>query len=215
MSVKGRSFQEGSGDLRRKAAIDPSLLIVWPIMQLAYDEVATGVWAPVVLDLRREYGFRLAEALAPLLGFTVKDLRIGALTDTSLIEPMFNAARERGYEGLIAYDPTAERFEGGKLVGWWKVKPEDTIDGKVINWGEGTGKFAGMTGFITVEYEDGTQGDVGTFEGNEELTRALTREQWIGRYVEVRYMERTDDGNLRHPVFVQFRDIEGAEGVKS
>ncbi|UCR91195.1 DNA ligase-like protein [Ralstonia phage RpT1] len=215
VSVKGRSFQEGSGDLRRKTPIDPASLIVWPILKLAYDEVATGVFSPVVLDFRRSEGVALARELAPILGFTVKDPRIGAVTDVELIDGLFNGAREAGYEGLIAYDPLNEAFSGGKLVGWWKVKPEDTIDGKVINWGEGTGKFAGVTGFVTVEYEDGTVGDVGTFEGNEEATRALTREQWIGRYVEVRFMERTDDGNLRHPVFVQFRDIEGEPGVKS
>ncbi|AJT60812.1 DNA ligase-like protein [Ralstonia phage phiITL-1] len=213
VSVKGRSFQEGCGDLRRKKPIPADNLIIWPIQELSYAGVAIGERSGAAFVTRRDNGQATGEKLGALLGITVRDLRLPSIWNIDHIDPAFNEQREQGFEGLILYAPDAED-RAGKVLGWWKVKPEDTIDGKVINWGEGEGKFAGMTGFVTVEYEDGTVGDVGTFEGNEDLRR-LTRDQWIGRYVEVRYMERTDDGNLRHPVFVQFRDIEGAEGVKS
>ncbi|BAJ51805.1 DNA ligase [Ralstonia phage RSB2] len=214
LSVKGRTFQEGGGDLRRKKAIDNKALIVWPIQSFNYDDIRAGRRSVLSFVQRRNNAQAVAEKLGALIGFGVADLRLQSLLDVDDIEPRFIEQREQGFEGLILYAPDA-LDRAGKVLGWWKVKPEDTIDGKVINWGEGTGKFAGITGFVTVEYEDGTVGDVGTFEGDEDATRRLTREQWIGRYVEVRYMERTDDGNLRHPVFVKFRDIEGEEGVKS
>ncbi|UCR90916.1 DNA ligase-like protein [Ralstonia phage RpY2] len=213
ISVVGRSFQEGCGDLRRKVPIDPTSLVVWPILQYAYDEVVTGVYAPVTLGVRMAYALTLAEELSPLLGFLVHDLRIGNITSVDDIEPQFEVARALSYEGLIAYDPANDVFDGGKRVGWWKVKPESDIDGKVVNWIEGTGKYVGMMGALTVECEDGTITDVGT--GFTDDQRKLGREYWLGRLVQLTFMERTDDGNLRHPAFDRMRDLDSAPGLKS
>lgn len=213
VTVKGRSFQEGCGDLRRKTPIAPDQLIVWPILRLPYAEVADGRAVDYPLEYRRVDALNLANALAAIIGFTVKDPRIGAFTSVADIETAFAKAQAEGFEGLLVYDPQDMRFSGGKLTGWWKVKPEADIDGTVINWVEGTGKYVGMMGALTVQCEDGTLTDVGT--GFTDDQRRLPREYWIGRIVQLTFMERTDDGNLRHPAFDRLRDTDTDPGVKS
>ncbi|MEI2606492.1 hypothetical protein V8O11_22240 [Erwinia aphidicola] len=212
VSVKGRTFQEGSGDLRRKRAIDNKALVVWPIQSFNYDDIRAGRRSVLQFVQRRNNAQAVAEKLGAIIGFGVADLRLPSLLDTDDIERLFEEQRAQGFEGLILYAPDAAD-RAGKVTGWWKVKPESDIDGKVINWIEGTGKYAGMMGALTVECEDGTLTDVGT--GFTDEQRKLPREYWVGRLVQLTFMERTDDGNLRHPAFDRMRDLDSAPGVKS
>lgn len=52
------------------------------------------------------------------------------------LQRTYEARREAGEEGLVLKDPNSI-WRRGKKVGQWKMKPEDTIDGKVVGlvWG--------------------------------------------------------------------------------
>lgn len=72
------------------------------------------------------------------------------------LKAVYEARREAGEEGLVVKDPNAI-WKRGKKVGQWKMKPEDTIDGRVVGlvWGTpGLANEGKVIGF-EVELEDG------------------------------------------------------------
>lgn len=97
--------------------------------------------------------------------FTYEDLQL-----------VYGTRREAGEEGLVVKDPNAI-WRRGKKVGQWKMKPEDTIDGKVVGlvWGTpGLGNEGKVIGF-EVELEDGHVVNACglTEDQKEEVTRAV------------------------------------------
>lgn len=163
----------------------------------------------------------------PETGTTYQALEI---TDLNQLKGLFDEARANGHEGLIITDPTTE-YERGKKAGRWKMKPRDTVDGKVIGllWGtEGLANEGKVIGF-QVLLEDGTVVDVTgltqsqmkeftktTYFANDDTPKECHKvNPYEGWYCEVDYMEKFPDGSLRHPSFKQWRGIEDAETIKS
>lgn len=213
LTVKGRSFQKGCGDLRRKKPLDKGLLTIWPITMALYDQARLGERSLAPFVTRRNGAQMSADLLGDILGVTVQDLRLPSALSLEQVHALYEHQRQQGFEGLIVYGPSAED-RPGKVKGWWKVKPENEIDGVVINWvASKEGQFAGMMGALTVQCEDGTITDVGT--GFTPEDRAKGRDYWIGMQVQLTFMERTDDGRLRHPAFDRERGTEADPTVKS
>lgn len=145
------------------------------------------------------------------------------------IDRLFEQARAAGKEGLVVKVPSFGVIHG-KKTGQWKVKPSDTADGRVTGlvWGTpGLGNAGKIIGF-TVELESGvlcdvtgiTQAQMEEFTANERGTVVHTStdtptRSYVGRYIEVEYMEMTAAGSLRHPSFKCFRDLAYAPGWKS
>lgn len=147
------------------------------------------------------------------------------ITDLNQLKDMFDKARAAGHEGLIITDPSVDYLRG-KKAGRWKMKPRDTVDGKVIGllWGtEGLANEGLVIGF-QVLLEDGTVVDATGLTKAQmvEFTQYVRDNDTIGElfayygwYCEVDYMEKFPDGSLRHPSWKQWRGIEDAETIKS
>lgn len=105
---------------------------------------------------------------------------------------------DMGLEGSVVKDPEAP-YEFRRSWSWQKIKAQGSVDVKVIDAVEGTGKYVGMLGALVVDV-DGVAVNVGSG-----LTDAQRQEFWqdkdalLGKVVEVAYHERTPDGSLRHP----------------
>jgi len=225
VTLDGVSFQKGCGLLRtstpkKLALIDYSKVRMWPI----------GVILPnpnAAYEDRQAWGVSLVQLFAAAVGFQVGDPSIARHRYLSDIQREYLRAREWGFEGLMVYDPKGTA-KVGKVLGWWKVKPEEEADGVIIDLIEGEGRLKGTMGAAMVKLEDGTVCKVGTGWTDEQrgylwgLKWAERQAGWghtrMGlwkRYIQITYMERTDDGNIRHPAFDRFRDVEGQEGVKT
>lgn len=143
------------------------------------------------------------------------------ITDLNQLKDLFDKARANGHEGLIITDPTVDYLRG-KKAGRWKMKPRDTVDGKVIGllWGtEGLANEGLVIGF-QVLLEDGTVVDAtgltkAQMQVFTEQVELYNQEHFDGWYCEVDYMEKFPDGSLRHPSWKQWRGIEDAETIKS
>lgn len=109
------------------------------------------------------------------------------------------AYRERGYEGLVIR-------KGNK---WLKVKPEETADVRIIGIQEGTKgkKNEGKLGAFITEH-----GKIGT-GFTDELRVALFDEELIGSIVEVKYMELTPGGKMRHARYIRIREDRSDESL--
>lgn len=191
--IPGVSFEVASGLLRRKVQH------VEGVMFLAFDKLT------------------LPELIA---GMSTKQLR-HRLTDTDPyifsdavvcrsiqeVEEAYDNFRDAGWEGAVVKDPM-QRYTGGKVLGWWKMKPEITAGGTIIGivWGTEGKANAGLPVGFQVELEDGTQCNATGISREAMEAIAAAPEAYIARAVEVSAMERTSKGNLRHPKFKRFRD---------
>lgn len=144
------------------------------------------------------------------------DWRAGTVFDVFSMEQLdslFLEVREQDHEGLVVYDPLGV-YKRGKKSGWWKMKPEDEADGIVQGpiWGtEGLANEGKVIGF-EVLLETGRVVNVTniTQELMDEFTMhvLLNREYYNGWAVQIKFMNYTEDGSLRHPSFDKWRGTE-------
>lgn len=137
----------------------------------------------------------------------VKEEELYRGNDISQVTKWFNYAKEQGWEGImLKLDAPYVRKRTTNML---KIKEFDTLDLKVLRVNEGTGKFAGTLGSVTVDFE-GNEVDVGS--GFDDSLRA---EIWkdpniiLDKVIEVQYFEITQnkDGkpSLRFPIFKGIR----------
>lgn len=137
----------------------------------------------------------------------VKEEELYRGDDISQVTKWFNYAKEQGWEGImLKLDAPYVRKRTTNML---KIKEFDTLDLKVLRVNEGTGKFTGTLGSVTVDFE-GNEVDVGS--GFDDALRA---EIWkdpniiLDKVIEVQYFEITQnkDGkpSLRFPVFKRIR----------
>lgn len=153
--------------------------------------------------------------------------------DMQSLNELYAEVRERGLEGLIVKDPLGP-YRRGKKTGWWKMKPENEADGVVtgLNWGTpGLANEGKVIGF-QVLLENGVTVDANNISQKlmDEFTKAVAEDSgWLtleelalihaepdalignpfeGWQCQVKFMEYTDDGSLRHPSWDCWRGTE-------
>ena len=109
-------------------------------------------------------------------------------------------------------------YERKRSWNWYKLKPEDTHDGKIIGLHEAVcgkdqpelglskGDMLGRIGSVTVRLEDGTTATPHgiPFALGEEMLNNPT--YYLDRWVEFTCMERDRQGGYRHPIFKRIRE---------
>lgn len=113
-----------------------------------------------------------------------------------------------GLEGAMALPAYSPYYKGRKTNQLMKFKTFHTMDCIVEEFDEGNGKNENSLGALQVRQEDGqTMCGVGSgFTDDERAFIWGNKEQTKGRIAEVRYQELTEDGVMRFPTFVRWRD---------
>lgn len=129
-------------------------------------------------------------------------------SDIVEITKWFDYARSQGWEGIMVKMNTP--YVRKRTTNMLKVKEFDTLDLRVLRVNEGTGKYAGKLGSVTVDFE-GTEVDVGS--GFDDYARERFWKEpnlIVDKIIEVQYFERTTnrDGrvSLRFPIFIRVRE---------
>ncbi|HSH44700.1 MAG TPA: DNA ligase D, partial [Longimicrobiales bacterium] len=142
---------------------------------------------------------------------------------------LFQRVADMGLEGLVAKKADAP-YHGGRSGDWLKIRADLVDDFCVVGWTDPKGTRSGF-GALHLGAYDGDRlvyaGRAGTgfseaqIAAAEEALRSVEIDEplaegaptgrghhWTppGLVVEVRYREWTDEGLLRHPVFLRFRD---------
>jgi bifunctional non-homologous end joining protein LigD len=150
-------------------------------------------------------------------------------------EALYHEAERLGLEGVVAKKATAP-YKPGRSAVWLKVRSRKTGDFVVVGFTSPKGSRGGFGALHLGEYVDGAltyTGRVGSGFSEKQLgevSRTLKGQQrpdppcvgpvpkekattWVEPVivVEVEYSERTDDGLLRQPVFLRFRDDKRPE----
>jgi len=145
-------------------------------------------------------------------------------------EAMFGHVEKMRLEGIVAKKADGP-YRGTRSREWLKIRADHTSDFVVVGYTEPKGPRAGIGALHLAQYQDDELtyvGRVGTGFSDAELEEirdtlepleveeppvagAVPRSEahhWVSPewVAEVRYKEFTDDGLLRHPVFLAFRD---------
>jgi bifunctional non-homologous end joining protein LigD len=148
-------------------------------------------------------------------------------------EAVFDVARLRGLEGVVAKRLDSHYEPGRRSRAWLKIKNKQHTRLVIGGWAEGNGNRAGRIGALLVGYHDGDDlryaGNVGSGFTERTLLDLQTRLAPLARrdnecpfanpprwphlhYVEpvleceVEFTEWTEEHTLRHPVFKGLRD---------
>jgi len=145
--------------------------------------------------------------------------------DMDELDALYRQKREEGHEGLVVKDPRGI-YKRGKKSGWWKLKPENEADGVVVglNWGTpGLANEGKVIGF-EVLLESGrvvSANNISQALMEEFTTNAKTHftvdcpvNPYEGWACQIKYMEETPDGSLRHPSFDRWRGTESDPTIK-
>jgi bifunctional non-homologous end joining protein LigD len=146
-------------------------------------------------------------------------------------EAFYREVARRGLEGLVAKRANG-RYAAGRSAEWVKFRIQRTSDFVVVGFTEpGLGREGGLhlaardgralvyAGRVGSGFEAGTLGAARELLGRRTVPAPPCRgavprgraHTWVEPRVvcEVRFLEQTDDGLLRHPVFVRFRPDKG------
>lgn len=128
-------------------------------------------------------------------------------------ETHFAEMLQRGEEGTLLKSKD-HAWEDKRSAGLIKMKAIKDADLVVVDWQEGTGKYAGMLGALVCQSSDGKV-EVHVGSGfSDEQRKMFTRKATVGRIVEILYNERisskdknrTDVDSLFLPRFIELRE---------
>jgi bifunctional non-homologous end joining protein LigD len=199
-----------------------------PATFFAFDLLALGELDLRPLPLRERK--RLLERLLPRAG----PLRYADHVEARG-EDLFREARARGLEGVVAKKADAP-YRAGRSASWLKLRVQRSDDFAVVGFTEPAGSRAGF-GALHLAFHDGQgfvyAGSVGSGFTGEELAAIRARlerrrrpapafrgtvppgrdDAWVEPelVVEVRYLEWTEEGLLRQPVFERLREDKRPE----
>jgi len=198
-------FQNLQRIITRKKATTDTLLIRNSTRFAMFDcvkieEFKSGECEKIPLTQRLGLVERFAELSRVI---KVKYLKIA--TNYELIYKLSRKWIQEGREGLILKHPSSGYFLK-RCSYWMKFKNKSTEDLKVVNYFEGKSKYVGMLGGFVLDLGNGkTVNCGGGYTDAERKEFWQHRDEYVGRTMEVSFMETTGDASLRHPVFECFR----------
>lgn len=176
-----------------------------------YDCMTTPEWDAKMC--RKPYGdrYKLINKVVAALGDHKKVLAIAndKVNTSKEVVDLYKVYLEDKLEGVMLKDPEGiyqwkrVTIKSGEML---KVKPYKTEDLEVTGIYDGEGKFEGMAGGVVINF-NGVAVRCGS--GFDDVTReamAQSPSNYIGKVAEIRYLEVTEDGSLRHPSFLRWRE---------
>jgi bifunctional non-homologous end joining protein LigD len=219
--LQQRALLSRRRDIERATVLSPAVYFVFDL--LAFEEFDLR---PLALADRKQLLRDLLPAAGPLRYVDHIERRGGA---------MYEQVKAMGLEGVVAKRMDSP-YRGGRSGRWIKIRAELVGDFVVVGYTRPQGDRTGFGALhLAVNGARGLEycGRVGTGFSDAQLVavRAALDERlgaappcggplpsgrehvWVapGLVAEVRYLERTADGNLRHPVFVRLRDDKTPE----
>ena len=111
----------------------------------------------------------------------------------------------QGYEGAMC-NPDIPYYMGRKSNSLLKFKSMLTWECEIIGFVEGKGRLEGTLGKVLVRQENEKNGEVGSgFDDAERHEIWSKQDSTLGRIIEVKFQEITEDGMMRFPIFLRYR----------
>ena len=175
-------------------------------------------------DSTAEYSYRLADiAYICDIGPSYFDPELRRLPHwiaytPEEVERLYETLRAQHYEGAMVKTLSHTYHIGKRSQDWLKMRPEETLDGKIIGFVEARatvpipargvkiGDPLGRVGSVIVRLEDGTEARPHGIAHELGADMLANPDKYIGEWCEFAFMERDTQGGYRHPVFRRLRD---------
>lgn len=188
----------------RSKTVKPEMLgwkiqfVLFDLPELDTDFAHRMQYRVKVRNMMRDYGFDMLDNIC-----------VEVRNEDDVMKTYEWARNTLKHEGLMLKTYDHKYASGKRTDGWLKVKPEDDADGKIVRLIEAhslEGVPLGRVGSVEVELEDGSTATPAGFE--HDLGRLMWEnpQQFIGQWIEFKYMERDRAGGYRHPFFHRFRE---------
>lgn len=223
--IISNTFQELMTQTNRKENVDTTdaIFSVFDIMPLK--EFTSGKWTKP-----QHIRTSMLSMIAHEVSARCNNIRIvkGITVDLDTLEGrniMNRFSKDQlalGYEGIMIKNLNAP-YECKRSTSWLKLKPSITVDLKVIDIEEGTGKNANRLGALVCEGVDDDKliktNVGGGFTDDQRIEFWHNQDAVLNHLVEVKAdcltlnANETDIWSLRFPVFLRFRDIDVGEKI--
>jgi hypothetical protein len=194
----------GRGAAVPKAHPDALDLQFYPFDMITTDEMKAGKSLMGQKD-RRLRMLKLIRQYRPKYVHPVERIKVKTAEDVFIA---FNKFLKKGLEGGMVKAAGAG-YTLGAATQWWKIKAKYTKDWTIVAATEGTGKYVGMLGSVTVA-TDGTPEKPGNWNINvgtgfddksrRELWELHQKGELIGKIAEVGFEDRMPNGSPRAPL---------------
>ncbi len=123
---------------------------------------------------------------------------------------LYNKVQANGGEGIMLKNLNATYLEGGRPANnWYKAKKSASYDCVITGFSLGKGKYNTQIGAVKFgQYVNGKLIELGQASGmndEERLLMSRFQDQYIGKVVTIKGMERLKSGAIRHPQYVGLR----------
>jgi len=218
--ITSASFQDLMTQVHRKRNADASDAVFNVFDAIPYDDFEKGICRDPQhqrsYNLRGLFGHFADCPNIKRLDYWEADL--DTEEGRTKLDDMRDKAAELGLEGVMVKDANAP-YECKRTASWLKIKPNITVDLKVIDIEPGTGRNEGRLGALVCEgTDDGRRINVNVGSGYSDALRDAiwnNRSGVLGHTVEVKAdaVTQNQDGSysLRFPRFVRFRGFEPGE----
>ena len=198
-TIPGKEFSEVNGIFNRK--YEQAENVIFNLHDMVYFE---ETYKP--FRIRRKDFINFLDFLPEQLIEVVKPIPVIEITnDLAHFREIFEAVSANGAEGIIGKAINAGYNFGKRNNDILKLKNEVTIDATVLNYFFTRGDKGNEALNLALGLKDGTQFTVVVAKHSAIDTILNLGQNIIGKIVEVQAMERFPTGQLRQPVFKDFR----------
>lgn len=206
--IQGNAFGQTSSIARKKDTKTQLCFHVFDMLPIA--EFIAGESSKNALERKKQLHKTIDKAGKLKWVVEVEPLYVG--DDIKQVGLLHEKSAEQGWEGIMVNIANAP-YQCKRTKDLLKVKQFHTADVRVVAAFEGSGKYKGLLGGVTVEFEHKDKTwlvDCGSGFTEADRAKYWGEEDLVGRIIEVQYFEisQDKDGNysLRFPVFLKTRD---------
>jgi len=203
----GEIMSDSFSDMQKSAFASKRKTTVGDVKYHVFDMIPPSEWSLQEFTVGYEQRYQnLEDTLVPgsseLVGL-VPHYKSCNLEEIQEFQQLFES---RGYEGAMC-NPDIPYYMGRKHNALLKFKSMETWDCTITGFVEGKGRLAGSLGKVLVAQPNGLTGEVGSgFDDAERAYLWANKDANMNRIIECKFQELTDDGFMRFPIFLRFRD---------
>lgn len=222
ITIKGLDSAQTAGIISHKSRVPVPDGLMFNAFDLLYHD---GTCLFEVPQISRIKILMSLEDYIPIEFMSILPYSAGTKDKYELLENLWDA----GLEGIMLKNIHGYYYPDKRPTGiWFKVKKVDSIDAMIVGseppetlyQDPKTGKYdenrmtkpyeKGWFGALIYELEDGSRGTVAGFTDSDKAQmsdgKCNVKGEYVGRWMELKYMEKTREGNLRHPRFIRLRN---------
>ena len=193
--VPDMNFEKGCGHIRSFALKTNAHFMVFDLPSSA----------GVPLIERKRWLKRYLPSVYHLSGGKIRYIPHHDINSEKELDFWYKVYRGNGLEGVVVKQ-TQSRYFFKRSWEWMRLKPELTVDVKIVGFIEGTGKYKGTLGALVVQDPDGRRFRVGGgLTDSQRHAIWNNRAGYRGMPAEIVFQRRTNTGSYRHPRVKRFR----------